>query len=61
MTKTTKVQIRARAFNGKLETIKALVAEDGIRVWDSVAGYYTTCHSLSARDQGRIKAAARRA
>ena len=30
--------------------------DDGtVRVWDSVAGYYTVCHRLSARDQARVR------
>jgi hypothetical protein len=51
------VTIKARAFSG--ENIKAhsvAVDADGtVRVWDSVAGHYTTCHSLSkaARDKAR--------
>ena len=57
-----KVTIRARAFNGILETVHCLVATTGdITVYDSVAGYYTSCHSLSKRDLGRIRAAARKA
>ena len=26
------------------------------RVFDTLAGYYTSCHSLSARDVGRVRA-----
>jgi hypothetical protein len=56
------IQIRARAFNGILETISCIVDSDGtVRVYDSIAGHYTTCHSLSNRDLGRIRAAAKRA
>jgi endoglucanase Acf2 len=57
-----KVTIRCRAFDGILETNKCSVDSDGtVRVYDSTAGHYTTCHSLSARDIGRIRAAAKHA
>lgn len=55
------VTIRARAFGGRLETIKAQIDGATVRVYDEVAGHYTTCHSLSERDIGRIRAAAKRA
>jgi hypothetical protein len=29
-------------------------AEGAVRVWDLVAGHYTTCHRLSARTMRRI-------
>ena len=55
MPKTT--QIRARAFGGKLETITVAINNAGVvRVYDSVAGHFTTCHSLSAQEIGRAKA-----
>lgn len=51
----TKLTVRANAF-GKIETIRCLVDADGtIRVWDSVAGHYTTCHSLSESAIRRIQ------
>lgn len=50
-TKTTDriVTIRAKAFSSEgIRSHKCLVGADGtVRVWDSVAGHYTTCHSLS--------------
>ena len=50
------VTTKAKAFNGKLENIKAAIDPDGtVRVWDEVAGYYTTCHGLSAAAQQRIR------
>ena len=61
MTTETKITIRARAFQGILETVRCSVEADGtVRVYDDVAGHYTRCHSLSARDLGRVRAAARR-
>lgn len=55
------VTIRAKAFSGgKIETIRCIVDADGtVRVWDAVAGYYTTCHSLSERNQARVRKLAR--
>lgn len=43
------VTIRAKAFNGdRIRVHLCMVAANGVvRVWDSVAGHYTTCHSLS--------------
>ncbi len=59
MTTTTSKTIRCRAnafTNRGIEAIKCMVAEDGtVRVWDSVAGYYTTCHALSDSAQRRIR------
>jgi hypothetical protein len=47
------VTVRAKAFTGgKIETVRCIVDADGtVRVWDSVAGYYTTCHILSESAQ----------
>jgi hypothetical protein len=50
------VTTKAKAFNGKLTNINATVDADGtVRVWDDIAGYYTTCHGLSAAAQQRIR------
>lgn len=55
------ITIRARAFNGNLETINCCVDDDGdVTVFDSLAGHYSRSHSLSSRDLGRILAVARR-
>jgi hypothetical protein len=49
------VTTRANAF-GKIETIKATVDADGtVRVWDAVAGYFTTCHRLGKSALVRIR------
>jgi hypothetical protein len=60
MTKYT--TIRARGFSGYgVETLSVCVDDDGtVRVYDSVAGHYTTLHSLSAQAVGRAKARIRR-
>lgn len=55
-TKETKITCRAKAFAGRLENIRCIVDATGtIRVWDSVAGHYTTCHGLSDSAQRRIR------
>jgi hypothetical protein len=57
--------LRANAF-GIIETIKVQVTVETlpvtqdrvcglIRVWDSCAGYFTTCHSLSDSAKTRIR------
>lgn len=54
---STTITTRAKAFSGRsIETIRASVDADGtVRVYDSVAGHYTTCHSLSPSAQRRIR------
>jgi hypothetical protein len=52
-----KLTIRCRAFaqEGVRSNRVAVEADGTVRVWDSVAGHYTTCHSLSAKTQARIR------
>lgn len=47
---------RAKFFAGYgITTEKVRVDADGnVRVWDSVAGHYTLCHSLTPRAAKRI-------
>jgi hypothetical protein len=55
--------MKCKAFSDKkIGTYNVMVDEDGtIRVYDSVAGYYTTCHSLSRNATRRaLKAASAR-
>jgi hypothetical protein len=54
---STEITARAKAFSGQgVREHRFLVSEDGaVRVWDSVAGYFTACHSLSASAQARIR------
>jgi len=51
------ITVRARFFSGQpIETRKVIVEDDGtIRVWDELAGYYTTCHSLTRSAERRIR------
>jgi hypothetical protein len=41
--------IRAKAFSGEsIRSHDIMIESDGaVLVWDSVAGYYTSCHILS--------------
>jgi hypothetical protein len=59
MTKTqeTIVTARAKAFSTfPISTYRFLVDADGtVRVWDKIAGHYTTCHALSFSAQRRIR------
>lgn len=57
MTKTEKsITVRAKAFAGRMETVRCIVDANGtVRVYDSVAGHYTTCHSLSDSAIRRIR------
>jgi len=51
-----------RAFNSDAvnQGYRAIVESDGtVRVWDSVAGSYTTCHSLTPRQIANIRAKAK--
>ena len=48
------------AFAGQTSPLphSVRVGVDGaVRVWDSVAGHYTQCHSISETDQARIREA----
>ena len=55
------IKLRTRAFNGVLETNLHSVDEYGnVRVRSDLDGYYTSCHSLSKQDIGRVRASARR-
>ena len=59
-TTNTYVTIRAKAFSGEgVRTHRCRVEQDGtVRVWDSIAGHYTVCHSLSASAMRRARQAA---
>jgi hypothetical protein len=51
------VTMRCRAFTGEgIRKNRIRVDADGtVRVFDAVAGYYTTCHVLGAAAQRRAK------
>ncbi len=51
------MQLRCKAFSGgRVQIHKINVDDDGtVRVWDSVAGHFTTVHSLTARTHGKIQ------
>ena len=55
---TTKtIKATAKFFAGfPRQTLPVMVEDDGtVRVYDSVAGHYTSCHSLSAKAIRRIR------
>jgi hypothetical protein len=55
------IQVRAKAFSDRgVEKISVSIDSDGtVRVYDSIAGHYTVCHSLSRSAQARIRQLAR--
>lgn len=55
--KKTEITARAKAFSNEgIMTHKFSVEADGtVRVWDSVAAHFTTCHCLSESAQDRIR------
>lgn len=57
MTTDKVVTIRAKAFSGgRVQEHECMVDADGtVRVWDSVAGHYTTCHILTESAQDRAR------
>lgn len=52
-----KLTVRAKAFSNEgVREHRVMIEGDGtVRVYDPVAGYYTTCHSLSESAQRRIR------
>jgi hypothetical protein len=50
------IKVRCKAFSGEGVRENKVMIEPGrtIRVWDSVAGHYTSCHSLSPSAVRRI-------
>lgn len=57
VTTETKFTARCKAFSTEGVRMNAIsVDADGtVRVWDDVARCYTTCHSLSAAAQRRLR------
>jgi hypothetical protein len=52
---------RARAFSGQgLRTYRFMLTHGELRVWDSVADHYTTCHSLTPAMVRRLAKSATR-
>lgn len=59
-TTTIETTVRCRAFSGYgVRNHRCLISGRTVRVYDPIAGYYTTCHSLSAATQARIAGNAR--
>lgn len=68
MTRTTDriVTVQCRAFGGEGPRpqrclVNVADSAEPVRVWDEVAGYYTTRHSLTQADERRIRRLAGRA
>jgi len=41
------IVMRCKAFSGEgVREHKVMVSGNEVRVWDSIAGHYTSCHSL---------------
>jgi hypothetical protein len=52
---TKYLNVRCRAFSGEGVRMNRIAVDgDTVRVYDSVAGYYVTLHSISKRTQARI-------
>lgn len=57
---TREMNFRCKAFAGqgvKLHRVRGAVDENGVAsvtVWDSIAGHFTRCHSISPETQQRI-------
>ena len=56
------ITARAKAFAGHgTGTYRFEIDGEEVRVWDSIAGHYTLCHSLSESAKRRILKLAREA
>ena len=61
MTNDIQITARAVAFTGEGARLHRFAVDvDGtVRVFDRVAGHFTSCHALSSRTQARIRKLAR--
>ena len=51
-----KTCIVRNAFSGFQGTYRATADADGtVRVYDSIAGYWTVCHALTPRQEARVR------
>lgn len=56
---TVEMTVRAKAFTGEgVKTHRVMVDDVNVRVYDSVAGHFTLCHSLTPKAVKRIIARA---
>jgi hypothetical protein len=56
MNATIKTTTVRNAFSGRTGTYRAAADSTGtVRVYDTVAGHYTTCHSLTAAQCARVR------
>lgn len=56
----TASEIAETTVRSRGESCAAYYADGQAHVWDSVAGYYTTCHSLTERQIARVRRLASR-
>lgn len=62
MTTHVVIEARARAFDfepARAYRFRVDLADGSIRVWDAVAGYYTSCHVLGPSARSRLVEQAR--
>ena len=56
MKTTTEITTRAKAFSNEgIRAHRFQIEGETVRVWDEVAGYFTTCHSLGKSSIRRIR------
>ena len=57
ITKIVTITARAKAFQGEgVRENQFRVEPNGeVTVWDSLCGYYTSCHSISKRTQDKLR------
>jgi hypothetical protein len=56
MKATIEITARAKAFSSEgIRNHRFQIDGETVRVWDEVAGYFTTCHSLSKSAIRRIR------
>lgn len=52
--KAAEKTIQVKAF-GRIGRYRVMIESDGtVRVWDSIAGYYTRCHGMTPAQERRI-------
>ncbi len=56
---SVELNMKCKAFSCEGVRLNKLLVEPGVNgavlVWDSIAGHYTNCHSLSERTQKRAR------
>ena len=55
MSKQITIKVKGAFGSSRIEAQTFLVEGDEVKIWDDVAGYFSTCHSLSERVLSRIR------